>query len=274
MRIKSPKDYFKRWLLKRLRLQLKQFNGKRLLLQDEFNHLIDLSVEKAVMNCFSGRSSDAVPWMQLYAALKMPPGKVAVDVGACVGQVSMFLSDFFEQVLAIEPSTGNMAVLKQVLRINGINNVATHCAAMSSEAGRGIFYLHESRGHHSLGQVSTSRNIGHEEVEITTIDDLIPEQIDFLKIDVEGYELEVLLGATEALNRGIPIVVLEVSVGPARDLGRDPWEAVRYLQDRGYTCVRADGRALDASAWHVDVLAFQNSESAERAIRLLQGRRT
>lgn len=61
----------------------------------------------------------------------------------------------------------------------------------------------------------------------STIDLLVSDVIACLKIDVEGYETDVVGCAQESLRRGVDINPLEVSVGPSRDLKRDPWAAVQ-----------------------------------------------
>lgn len=238
-------------------------------LEDEFGHLIPASVEKILSTCQTGMSSDSVPWMKLLAAMNVPIGGLAVDVGACVGQASMFLSKRYDRVLAFEPTSSNAASMKHAMRINNIANVDLQQCALAATPGRTLINLHESRGHHSLGHVTTSRAVGQELVSVSTIDLLVSDVIACLKIDVEGYETDVLEGAQESLRRGVDIIVLEVSVGPSRDLKRDPWAAVKMVRDFGYTCVRADGEPLESPVNHVDVFAFLDADTAGRAVRVL-----
>lgn len=240
-----------------------------LFLRDEFGTLFSVSLEKVRHVCRSGMSSDSVPWMRLLESLELDHACRAVDVGACVGQGSIFLAKWHEEVVAIEPTSENFATLQDTISLNGVRNVKIVRCALSSEIGTAEMHLLESRGHHSLGAVSTSGKVGVERVEVSTVDGVIAGPIDLLKVDVEGFEMEVLRGSSRALQLGIPIIVLEVSVGPSADLGRNPWEAVDYLTTLGYECVRADGKPLKAPVQHVDVVAFRDSRLAERAKRLL-----
>ena len=240
-----------------------------LFLRDEFGTLFPVSLEKVLHTCRSGMSSDSVPWMCLLELLELGRSRRAVDVGACVGQVSVFLSKSHDEVVAIEPTSENYRVLQDTLLMNGAGNVRTIRCALSSERGLAQMHLLEGRGHHSLGPVRTSGEVGVERVEVSTLDEIVAEPIDLLKVDVEGFEMEVLRGSTRVLGLRIPIIVLEVSVGPSADLGRDPWEAVDFLATLGYSCVRADGKPLKAPVQHVDVVAFLDSRLAERAKRLL-----
>ena len=71
------------------------------------------------------------------------------------------------------------------------------------------------------------------DVEMVTIDSLGLENVDFLKLDVEGYELFALKGAEETLKRCKPVVLIEVN-GLSERYGLHDSEACNYLRDLGF----------------------------------------
>jgi hypothetical protein len=79
------------------------------------------------------------------------------------------------------------------------------------------------------------------EVDVVRLDDVLPPDIavDLLKIDVEGHELDVLLGARQVIARSPQIrIVMEWSVPQIHDAGIDPAAIVRALE--GFSCRNAD----------------------------------
>jgi hypothetical protein len=68
-----------------------------------------------------------------------------------------------------------------------------------------------------------------------------------LKIDVEGYEEEVLLGAEECINAYRPIIFLELHAELIRRRGRDPKRVVGTLKRLGYDRFLQNARAMSAA---------------------------
>ncbi len=73
------------------------------------------------------------------------------------------------------------------------------------------------------------------EVEIYTLDSIVPEntKIDFIKIDVEGAELDVLKGAKRVLTENKPIVVFECGLGASDFYGTKPEEVFDFFKETG-----------------------------------------
>jgi FkbM family methyltransferase len=141
------------------------------------------------------------------------PGQTVIDVGANMGFVTaMFASLVGDQgrVLSFEPSPVVFAKLKQTIAANGLAQVTPFnvgCGASTSTAS--LSRVGPSSGNASmLGEGSDAT-----EVQIVRLDD-VPEVVDsrvsLLKIDTEGYEPEVLAGATALVRRDRPIIYLEM----------------------------------------------------------------
>jgi FkbM family methyltransferase len=143
---------------------------------------------------------------------------VVFDVGANVGCVSILFSGLAEKVYSFEPSPTTFKYLSKNIENAGLRNVTAYNFGLGSKEGEStITYSPESRS----GAFVSNRlkNIGHnhvtEVIKIKTIDDMIREQkiskIDVIKMDVEGFEKEVITGARNTLNTFKPVTVLELN---------------------------------------------------------------
>jgi FkbM family methyltransferase len=167
---------------------------------------------------------------------------IVVDVGAHMGRYTITSSKYVGphgKVIAIEAHPYNFKILQRNIWLNGLTNVtAMNCAVYSKKARLKLYLPDEELGytmHHSLmtnyliSKYSKSIEQKYIEVEAYTLDKLLQtnriNQVNWIKIDVEGAEYEVLTGAKEILsaNRNIAILV-EVhgkgTYGPAMELLR------------------------------------------------------
>jgi FkbM family methyltransferase len=152
-------------------------------------------------------------------------GDVAVDVGAHMGRYTIPSAKRVGQngsVVAIEAHPGNFRLLERNLRLNGLTNVIPlNCAAYSSKARLKLYLPDEKEGytmHHSLMSSYLSTKYRekaarrHVEVEADTLDHILQsagiDRVNWIKVDVEGAELEVLKGAWGTLSRNNDISLL------------------------------------------------------------------
>lgn len=171
----------------------------------------------------------------IVAALAHVPGHgTAIDGGAHVGAYTRVMAGHFATVHAFEPAPETFAALQRNLRDWGLaERVHAHEAAISDSHDKVSVDL--PRGRRSL-----SRQIsGPGEIPSMRIDDLGLEQLDFMKLDVEGYEYRALRGAEETLRRCRPMVMFE-------DKGKGDDQRLRqvhnYLQSLGARLVARLGR--------------------------------
>ncbi len=143
-----------------------------------------------------------------------------IDVGANIGLSTLFASSLLPkaQVLALEPSPTNFAYLEQNVVRNGLGNVRIRNVAASDQVG--VLELHEQANFGAGNYVVKENRIGSIGLSLVKVEakplDLILEEekverVDFIKIDVEGSELDVLNGMQETLRRFRPIVFMEIN---------------------------------------------------------------
>jgi len=147
----------------------------------------------------------------------LEPGGCVLDVGAQIGLFTLRAARRVGtqgRVIALEPEASNHALLLRNVALNRLRNVTVLRKAASSASGvRTLFLSPVNPGIHSLSLRVGDLGV---EVETLTLDRVAKEaglrELDLLKVDVEGEELEVLKGAAELLPRTREIV-LEVDGG-------------------------------------------------------------
>lgn len=163
--------------------------------------------------------------------------QVAIDVGAHVGFWSFVLADWFAHVVAFEPVPELVACFES--NMDGLRNVTLRPVAVSHEPGE----LFMSAAHKNTGNCSIARFPADPTwtVQATTLDaeclgggSLEGEaRVGFIKIDVEGWELEVVRGGEQLIRACRPFMVVEQKPGNAERYGFRQHEAVELLQSWG-----------------------------------------
>lgn len=176
------------------------------------------------------------------------PGMIAVDVGANIGLYTLALARLVGptgRVHAVEPAPANLRALRRAVEDAGAANVVVHAAAAGAEAGNVALHLAPgNQGDHRIFPGADAR----ETVRVPSIvlDDLLGAEprVDFVKIDVQGAELPVLVGMrrTLAANPGVR-VLCEITPWLADELGQREEEFFAPVRDAGLVPHRllADG---------------------------------
>jgi len=171
------------------------------------------------------------------------PGHTVFDIGAHHGLYTLQASKKVRTggtVIAFEPSPRELKRLRWHILINRCNNVRVEPLALSSSDGTvGLFVcLSQQTGLNSMrpppGQASCLVM-----VPTTTLDNYVRSNgigtIDFLKVDVEGAELEVLKGATSVLSSGLPpIIMCEIQDIRTKEWGYDASDIRDLVETYGY----------------------------------------
>jgi FkbM family methyltransferase len=150
--------------------------------------------------------------------------RTAIDIGANIGMYTYALSKRFQRVIAFEINEKITAAIRQY---NPGTIELIHCG-LSSGAARAQFYIPVSSGIEQAGWASLNRDNlpGAEkliefEVELKPLDEFGLNDVDFVKIDVEGHEVEVLKGAVATLEKWRPMVLIELKQEHVQEV--DAW---------------------------------------------------
>jgi len=141
-------------------------------------------------------------------------GEVVVDAGAHIGVFTVRASlkvGETGKVYAFEPERENFKYLS--LNTKGLENVEIfEMALWSSEGSKTLYHSKGNTGGHSMFSYS-GREAAYE-VKTVRLDDVVTGKVDFLKMDVERSELEVLRGAEKILEKHRPYIAAELHEGP------------------------------------------------------------
>jgi FkbM family methyltransferase len=187
------------------------------------------------------------------------PGMTVVDVGANVGIYTAGFSRLVGphgKVVALEPAPTNLRTLLRAREVNEWSNVDIHGIAASDREGTMAL---ECSSFNS-GNNALSNRGGGVAVRTVRLDSLLAgTRVDFLKIDVQGWEAAVLRGAVETLRRNRPIAVrLEIWPKGLRRAGSGLEEILEILASCGLEVVAPRGEELQAAwrdEWYFDLSA-------------------
>lgn len=162
----------------------------------------------------------------------VPNDSAALDIGAWWGPWTYWLSRRATSVHTFEPVPYIAKFLKSV----SAPNVTIHNVALSDKADSAV--LHVPSG----GTGSEGRSTLHEPpfagakditVEVMPLDEVqLPDRIGFMKVDVEGHEMQVLEGAVETIKKHKPTLLVEVESHNDRQTRVE--DVVGFLADQGY----------------------------------------
>ncbi len=151
-------------------------------------------------------------------------GDVAFDVGCHKGGWLYWMRRAVGptgQVHAFEPQPELAQYLRDIVQAYAWRNVFIHTCALGSESGKQVLHVPDSTGSTSasaslvseVASTESAHTTTAHNVELTTLDRFVANQglkrLDFIKIDVEGYELETLTGAQETLGTLQPTIIIE-----------------------------------------------------------------
>jgi FkbM family methyltransferase len=144
-------------------------------------------------------------------------GGVFLDIGAHKGLYSLFMSKFQKQVHAFEPYEPVLKKFRALVASNGIRNIVIHPVGLGDKHERLTF--EKPKGNNMvLGSFAFLTSDGpHQQLELVTGDQALKDagvnEVDVIKMDIEGFEQPALRGLAETLARSRPIVVFELSLG-------------------------------------------------------------
>lgn len=174
-------------------------------------------------------------------------GKVVYDIGANIGITTLFFAKHTGDgglVVAFEPVPPTAKRLQENVHLNRLQNVRVYTLALGEAEGTAeICYAAEAPGIATLRQ-DIAQGYRKEYrmqtfiVEVVPLDRLIERELlpdpHFIKLDVEGYEYQVLLGARSVIERTRPALFMELH-GSSRQERAETWKHIyEFLTERSY----------------------------------------
>lgn len=179
---------------------------------------------------------------------------------------SATVSQLADQVYAFEPSPSTYALLRK--NVDAATNVFTHNIGIGDAQGESELTFAPNNRSGGFVSDKTSASTGHvvEKISIDTLDDTVRrlklKGVDFIKIDVEGFEAHVIKGAQETLSSYRPVVALELnhwclnafqrtSVPEFFDYLRSVFPILYAIQGDGYMDLHDPSESYIVMYWHI-----------------------
>ena len=201
----------------------------------------DLGVFSGRSAYFMGRWYEADTQSLILSLLK--PGDTFVDIGANVGMASLTAARAVGaqgQIVAFEPNPVVARIFAKAMAINRLSNVTLHVAAVGAEDGEAPLFVPDSNhGEGSLGTDFDDRDGSFTDVRVmgpAAIESL--ERCELIKIDVEGWESQVVGALGAAIARHQPAIITEVEAQHLVRCGSSVAELTKRLSEFGYVGFR------------------------------------
>ena len=144
-----------------------------------------------------------------------------LDIGANTGNHSLFFSKFAKQVYAFEPYELVRKSIDQKIKTNSIKNIIIFPVGLSDKDETLTYFEPNSHNNGTGSFVNNFTTVNNTEsslkLQLFNGDNFVSSnnitKVDFIKIDVEGFERNVLLGLKKTLEKFRPILVIEYSTG-------------------------------------------------------------
>ena len=153
-----------------------------------------------------------------------------LDIGSNIGIYSYIFSKIYQNVDAFEPIIYQTQALKKL----SIKNIKIHNLALSNiSTHREIYFPSINKENiYSLSSIDNKKNYKNKLViETRKLDDFNFNDVDFIKIDVEGHEQSVIEGGLETIKKNKPTILIEIE---QRHIQNNIYEVFNKIIDLGY----------------------------------------
>ncbi len=178
----------------------------------------------------------------------VPAEAVVLDVGAHAGQFTKLLARLATagRVYAFEPGSYARSILRTVVWLHGLDNVEIVPMALGAAGGLASLSTPvKNSGSYGFGLAHLGapadrwRAVAQELIALTTVDAVVAalalSRVDFIKADIEGWEMSLLRGADQTLRRFRPCLLIELSDAHLVRAGDRLGDAFAFMHGLGYT---------------------------------------
>lgn len=186
-----------------------------------------------------------------------------VDVGANLGMRSLCALSNGQETIMFEPNTEVAKLNEERCKLNGFTNYTIVPKGVSSSTGEVTFSIDNSSYKSSINPTANTEVVETTTIQTTSLDDWFKDQKDharniYLKVDIEGHELELVSGAKNFIKNFDPTVIMEIN-----EKGAHFEEIYKLFKEESYSCF-----ALSADRWDDQILRPVDSESSDAIERV------
>lgn len=183
------------------------------------------------------------------------PTRTMLDIGANIGNHSLYLSGLFDSIHSFEPNPTAIERLQRNIAANDIDNITIHPLGLGAEDAQ-LPFMASVESNLGCAHFQDQENEDSIFLDVVKgdpyVEGLAIEHIDFIKLDVEGFEMSVLEGLKETIDRHRPIVAFEYH---AHRYEKDYFDNFRQIL-KGYVFVELVFAPAEASNFEKTVFNF------------------
>ena len=178
-----------------------------------------------------------------FAQTIIPQFRRCIDIGSNNACNAIHYAERFEWVECFEPTQLAQQLWRKTVEANGVENATLHTVALGEDARTTHMITHVRNGghnhvtHYDKNPRATGTKRPLQTVNQTTLDSYDFEEVDFVKIDVEGYELFVLQGALQTILHNRPTLQLELVEAQCRKFDYARKDIADLFDTLNYGCV-------------------------------------
>lgn len=199
------------------------------------------------------------PQATKYLQSILQPEWSVVDIGANIGYYALQEARVVKSVVALEPTPGSYDVLCHNVGLNGYLNVRTYRIAVGDHEGEVGFVLSRACNWNAVAESGGDISVAMWRLDMF----LSGIKVDFVRMDVEGYEMKILRGMAGILRNQRPRMFLEVHRDKLRDYGSSQREVMEYLSQFGYRIEKSFIMGRESVTGKIDTL-LANPETAKQ----------
>jgi FkbM family methyltransferase len=232
---------------------LYRFGSMRNVTRNGIKYSLDLS---CMMQWYVYWDFSAKDREELYALIK--EGDVVMDIGTNIGETLLNFARLTGPkgyVYGFEPDEENYKNAIKNISLNNFENIYVFKNALSDKKETVKLYVVDpnNRGMNRILQQANDETEPYTVLETITLDELVKEnkieRINVMKLDIEGYEMNALRGATEILRKMKPLLFVEVGYTRLLKNNTSPNELMKFLEDHGYKMKHAQTDEQISSAY-------------------------
>ncbi|HET6244014.1 MAG: FkbM family methyltransferase [Bacteroidetes bacterium] len=204
------------------------------------------------------------------ALLKLVEENYSVlDIGTNIGNTALLFADKVKaagRVIGFEPDPETYQLCMKNLELNSFENLKVHNIGFGDN--NSSFFIESLIDSNISGnRINEKLTQGQKQVSVKRLDDVFFDfnlkKVDLVKIDVEGYEMKVLIGAKETIQKFKPTLFIEIDDNNLRDQKSSAQELLDFLEKNNYTSVEAVSNKPINSNYnfkdcHFDIISTSN----------------
>ena len=195
------------------------------------------------------------PQATRYVQKIMKPGWTVIEIGANIGYYAMMEARLVHWVYAVEPGPSNYQQLIANVHLNGYTNIDLHQLAIGDHNGEVGFEIAKACNWSRIALANGDNNVT---VRMQTLDSFVKENkiahVDYLRMDVEGYEFAVIQGARKTIERDRPDMFIEVHRDRLADYGHSQLDFMEMMANYGYYIRKSYISAMEGPTGKISTL--------------------